>query len=1323
MNRLIFIITFSIIFSNLSFAQPGSNDFSFNSDDVGIDRGSLVNGNVYTTCVQADGKIIIGGNFTSVNGVNRTNIARLNKNGTLDSSFNLNYSLVGSSNNYSVRTSVIQPDGKILMGLTPNVGSGSTREIIRINPDGTLESVLNNTNGDIYSLNLQSDGKIILAGEFTQVSISNCNKIARLNSNGSIDQSFYSGNGTFGNIYSTVLQPDGKILVGGNFSSINYASLNKVARLNSDGTLDTSFNPGTGANSFVYAMNLQTDGKILIGGSFTNIDGFAINRIARLNNDGSRDNSFNPGTGINQNNVWNIQCQSDGKILVGGTFTSVNDSIHKGIVRFEQNGAIDTTFNPVPPTNIIIYSIHVLSGGKIVLGGSFTSINDTPFNRIVKLNTDGTLDDMFNSGTGATNSIYAISLQADSKIIVGGVFTSLNSTYQNGVARLNYDGTLDATFNAEAGANSNISSSQIQPDGKILVGGNFTSFHGTAINRIARLNTDGTLDSTFNPGSGANGAVTVIVIQSDGKILIGGEFYTVNNISMPKIARLNSDGSLDASFVINTGFNDYLTSIALQPNGKILATGNFTSFSGVSNKRIIRLNNDGTQDLTFNVGLGANTAVNAIAIQPDGKILAGGSFTTINGNTCKAIVRLNADGTMDQGFNLLTMSGSVNSISSLVLQSNGQIIIGGIFSTINGVSRKNIARLNSDGTLDVSFDPGTGANTAVTNLVIQTDGRILLSGNFTTYNGIKRNRIARLLDCYPVNQTSQVNNCGDYYWGQTGITYTNSGIYYDSLVSSGGCDSIIVLNLSILSDSVIDTQLACDSLTWIDGITYYSSTNIPIIVLQNAAGCDSIVTLNLTINHASSAVETQIVCDSFFWPANNQTYTNSGQYVDTIPSVTGCDSIITLNLTILNSSSSAQTEITCDSFTWSVNGQTYVFSGQYVDTIPNVVGCDSIITLDLTIHNSSFATETQNACGSFTWSINSQTYMSSGLYMYTIPNVAGCDSIITLDLTINDVTTGTDVQTACDSLIWIDGNIYTSSTNTPTFILQNAAGCDSIITLDLTIIPSLPLVIENIFSMPSDANNCVGEVTVTVSGNADFELDFDNGSQVITSSGYSLVTGLCAGVHDLHVTDNCGDTLSVPVVIPIDSNFVFNNPFIDSLAQDSLGVTMTNCDIYYAGIDTAYIDSIWATGNTVNVIWNIVDSNGSNFDTTSYVLNNGNGVYWIQLSVFCQNKSLGEYFTVTEAIYFNNGSVSTAGLADIGKNIFEIYPNPTNNEVHISFSGSEAELTVYDLQGKMVLKDQIQNNGIVSLQNFERGVYLFDFKNSRGHSVQRVVKQ
>ena len=451
---------------------------------------------------------------------------------------------------------------------------------------------------------------------------------------------------------------------------------------------------------------------------------------------------------------------------------------------------------------------------------------------------------------------------------------------------------------------------------------------------------------------------------------------------------------------------------------------------------------------------------------------------------------------------------------------------------------------------------------------------------------------------------------------------SQSCVCYHTVSIPNACDSLYILNYTHNEDYIYDTMniVSCAPYTWINGVTYTNSDTVSNYIVQNLAGDDTVFTLNLTILQATSATETVSACYSYIWSNNNQTYTSSGQYMDTISNAAGCDSIITLDLTILSSSSASQIQTSCGSYTWPINGQTYTASGQYEDTIPN------------------------------------------------------------------------------------------------------AAGCDSVITLDLTIIPDLLLEIENSFSQPSDANSCTGDVAVILSGNAPFELDFDNGSQVVTSNGYSLVTNLCPGTHDLHVTDNCGDTLSTALVIPVDSNYVLNNPFIDSLAQDSLGVTLTNCDIYYAGIDTAYIDSIWANGNVVNVIWNIVDSNGSNLDTTSYVLNNGNGVYWLQLSVFCPNKSLGEYFTVTEAIYFNNGTVSTAGLSE-EENLFKLYPNPTNDQVHISFSGPEAELTVYDVQGKMVLKDHIQNHETISLQNFERGTYLFDFKNSTGHSVQRVVKQ
>ena len=271
-----------------------------------------------------------------------------------------------------------------------------------------------------------------------------------------------------------------------------------------DGNLDTSFTSGTGPNNVVYSTLIQPDGKILIGGYFTSYNGTPRNRIARLNTDGTLDTSFTPGTGADDAGVLAFALQPD---------------------------------------------------GKIIIGGEFTSYNGTPRNRIARLNTDGTLDTSFDPGIGSDNNIYGVAFLSDGKIIIGGGFTSYNGTPRNRIARLNTDGTLDAGFNPGTGADQTVYSTAVQSDGKILIGGYFTSYNGTPRNRIARLNTDGTLDTTFNPSTGANdGGVSNFAFQPDGKIIIGGEFASYNGINTIKYVtrlRLNSNPT-DVLLSINT---------------------------------------------------------------------------------------------------------------------------------------------------------------------------------------------------------------------------------------------------------------------------------------------------------------------------------------------------------------------------------------------------------------------------------------------------------------------------------------------------------------------------------------------------------------------------------------------------------------------------------------------------------------------------------------------------------------------------------------------------------------------------------------------------
>lgn len=182
----------------------------------------------------------------------------------------------------------------------------------------------------------------------------------------------------------------------------------------------------------------------------------------------------------------------------------------------------------------------------------------------------GMNDSSFDPGTGFDIPVVSIALQSDGKILTGGAFTTFNGTGVSRIARLNADGTLDASFNQGTGFDNNVRTIVIQNDGKILTGGIFLNYNGTARNRIVRLNADGSLDTSFDPGTGFNGEVISIALQSDGKILVVGNFTNYNGITSNRIARLNLNGTLDASFNTGSGFNDEAESLALQSDGKIL---------------------------------------------------------------------------------------------------------------------------------------------------------------------------------------------------------------------------------------------------------------------------------------------------------------------------------------------------------------------------------------------------------------------------------------------------------------------------------------------------------------------------------------------------------------------------------------------------------------------------------------------------------------------------------------------------------------------------------------------------------------------------------
>lgn len=361
---------------------------------------------------------------------------------------------------------------------------------------------------------------------------------------GTLDTTFDPGTGANDIVFAVALQPDGTILVGGQFSQFNNIPHTCLVRLTENGSLDSAYKPNITGPGFaaVVGVALQPDGKALIGGLFTRVNGVARSNIARLKTDGSLDTSFNPGTGVTGEDAYLnvIKTQADGRILIGGVFSGYNGVARHNIARLTALGALDATFNPGSGTDGEVAAIAVQpSDGKVLLGGSFTTVNGITRRGVARLNTNGSVDTAFNPVLDG--DVLALLVQPDGKIVIGGDFTRVNGVSRNRIARLNTDGSLDTTFDPGTGANKPINALAQQDDGKIILGGKFTSIDGVERNRVARLKPDGSLDPSFDPGAGASWSVFAVVLQPDGRILIGGAFETVANVARRGVARLWGD--------------------------------------------------------------------------------------------------------------------------------------------------------------------------------------------------------------------------------------------------------------------------------------------------------------------------------------------------------------------------------------------------------------------------------------------------------------------------------------------------------------------------------------------------------------------------------------------------------------------------------------------------------------------------------------------------------------------------------------------------------------------------------------------------------------
>lgn len=598
--------------------SDGTLDQSF-APDFGGSVASVV-------AVQPDGKIIVVGVFTVVSGVPRNHIARLQPDGSVDPTFDPG----AGPDSPSISRAFVLSDGSLILVGNFTAFNGVARwGVVKLASDGSLDTAYIPPQRHLGFINsdaeLTADGKLYVA-EYDEV--------YRLNTDGSLDPTFpvYEPNAT-GVIRTILVQQNGGLLIG--------TSFDLLIRLNPDGTRDNSF-PVT-VSGAIWTLTRDQSEKVIVGGNFWTLNGVSTGGLARITSAGVLDAGYSAFAG-SIGAIHALEILPNGNLLIGGLFDSLGAVRQRYVGLLTADGVPDASFAPSNAINSPINAIARQSNGQFILGGSinFTFGGGPPQRGCWRMNPDGSIDPSFTTQIGPLQArIVAIAVQADGKILIGGSFASVNGTARQNFARLNADGSLDLSFQP-AVSSSSVSKILVEPDGKILVSGQLGFQMGSQ--GVARLNPDGSLDGTFNVGTGANRSIYALYRAPDGKIYVGGTFSSFDGHPRFSVARLNADGSLDLTFTsrhISTSVN----AIVGLPDGKVLVGGQLlAAVDATPREGVIRLLDDGRVDYSFEVSDLSNAAnspwVFQLGIQPDGKIVAAGQFESISGFPRTSMARL-----------------------------------------------------------------------------------------------------------------------------------------------------------------------------------------------------------------------------------------------------------------------------------------------------------------------------------------------------------------------------------------------------------------------------------------------------------------------------------------------------------------------------------------------------------------------------------------------------------------------------------------------------------------------------------------------------------
>jgi uncharacterized delta-60 repeat protein len=709
---------FSLALSAQLSAAPGHVDLTF-------DAGSGVDGQINATILAADGKIMIAGTFDATEHAGQSGVARLNPDGTTDLQFisaGLFETRVAAPGDDPVFTLAQTADGKTVIGGKFYV-AGIGENICRLNADGSLDRTFLppadwglRFHRQIRSVVVQPDGNVLVGGNFRAGDGAPRNYLARLLPSGALDTSFNGAAG--GEVRCMALQPDEKILVSGGSA---------LRRMHPSGANDTDFIAAVSVT--VNALAIQPDGKILVGlPVFPTTTGRGI---SRLNTNGTLDTNFIAGANFN-GSVEFIKLQTDGKIIVGGAFTNIGATFVGGLARLQTNGVLDTSFASTSRLSsgfIGARSGEIDAGGKVITAGAFQG--DTSDRRyIARFQKDGNIDLTFRAshGLGGPGVVAFELLHHDDERFIATI------TNANGgqLRRYFLDGTVDPHFVSPILGGS-IRRLTAYTNGTVIALRNYLDTNSAPRYELVHFAADGRILS--QGPINADGPVTALAVQADNKILIGGRFQNIAGLVRDRVARVALDGSVDPSF--NAGA---IPSDPVQTINVIAVTEDKKIYIG-SNDALIRVNSNGSLDTSFKLASGSKANVRGLTILADGKILAFGFYFSDVNHSTAGVARYNPDGTLDHDFKPF-FGSDFSVVVDIVLDKNGKIIV---------LEPVEVSRLNPDGSLDSTFPvsrlgpgPFTPTSHAGYDLLVQPDGNILVTGRFGSIQGQSRSTISRL---------------------------------------------------------------------------------------------------------------------------------------------------------------------------------------------------------------------------------------------------------------------------------------------------------------------------------------------------------------------------------------------------------------------------------------------------------------------------------------------------------------------------------------------------------------------------------------------------